>query len=58
MYTPSEKSNELLARLSDFMEQHVYPNESRFREEVESADNRFAVQPLVAGLKRKAWEEL
>ena len=34
----SAKTRELLARLTAFMDEHVYPNEKRYAEEVRSGD--------------------
>jgi len=54
MLTPSEKSNDLLIRLTQFMEQHIYPNEAEFAAQRESASERFAPLPLVEELKQRA----
>jgi acyl-CoA dehydrogenase len=54
MFTPSEKSNDLLNRLTQFMEQHIYPNETEFATQRESASERFAPLPLVEELKQRA----
>ena len=54
MYSFSEKSLQLQARLSDFMDQHIYPNEDRYSQQLEAAQNRFAPLPLTDELKRSA----
>jgi len=57
MFTPSEKSNDLLVRLTQFMEQHVYPNEGEYAAQLEAASERFAPLPLVEELKQQARSE-
>ncbi len=54
-YTP--KVRELQARLAEFMDAHVYPNEHRFREEVEAnraRGNAWVPTQLVEELKPRA----
>jgi acyl-CoA dehydrogenase len=57
MYTHSEKSNDLLMRLTRFMEQHIYPNESEFAMQRDTASERFAPLPLIEELKQLARAE-
>ena len=52
----SQKVKDLQARLSAFMDAHVYPNERRFGHEVEQGD-RWQPLPLVEELKAKARAE-
>jgi acyl-CoA dehydrogenase len=52
-YEPNAKTQDLLARLRAFMDQHIHPNEARFIAEVAAGD-RWAPVPLVAELKPKA----
>ncbi len=47
----------ILSRLKDFMDRHIYPNESIYREELESAKNRFKSTELIKKLKRLAIKE-
>ena len=54
--SPSEKAQELLLRLRQFMNQHIYPNEHAYAEQLASADDRFAAMPLMDELKAKAKE--
>ena len=54
MYTFSDKSLQLQAKLSAFMDAHIYPNEHAFAEQLQQADNRFAPMPLMDELKNKA----
>jgi acyl-CoA dehydrogenase len=48
----SEKTNELQKRLQRFMDEHIYPNEQRFDEEVER--DRWKPTKIVEELKPKA----
>lgn len=50
----SKTSLELQARLVEFMEEHIYPNEHAYAEQLAKADNRFAPLPLMDALKEKA----
>lgn len=50
----SEKSKSLQSVLNEFMDEHVYPNERRYRSELESASNRFAPVPIMDILKNRA----
>jgi acyl-CoA dehydrogenase len=50
----SEKSRMLLAKLAEFMDQHIYPNDRLYREQLESARDRFAKVPIMDELKDKA----
>ena len=54
MYTFSNKSRHLQAELSAFMDEHIYPNETAYAEQLHSAENRFAPLPLMDALKAKA----
>ena len=42
--TPSERSVELQARLIAFFEQHIYPNEHAYAEQLAAAPHRFATR--------------
>ena len=44
----------LQLRLSQFMDEHVYPNESTFHAQLDAASDRFATVPIVEKLKEKA----
>jgi len=52
-FEPSERTRELATRLNAFMDQHVYPNERRFYEEVSTGD-RWKPTELIESLKRTA----
>lgn len=51
-FAPSPNTIELQRRLNAFMDEHVYPNEQRFQDEVEL--DRWRPSPLMEELKRKA----
>ncbi|GLX81738.1 acyl-CoA dehydrogenase family protein [Thalassotalea eurytherma] len=48
----SEKVQQLLSQVIDFMEEHVYPNEQLMHEQVEQ--DRWSTPPLLQALKAKA----
>jgi acyl-CoA dehydrogenase len=52
----STKTRELQSRLQAFMNAHVYPNENRYHEEINSGD-RWQPLPLIEELKEKARAE-
>jgi acyl-CoA dehydrogenase len=52
----SPASLEYQARLCAFMEEHIYPNEHAYAEQLAGAQNRFAALPLMDELKAKARE--
>jgi acyl-CoA dehydrogenase len=54
MFEHSEKSQQLQARLSEFMDEHIYPNETAYNAQLHAAENRFASLPLMDELKDKA----
>jgi len=54
MYEFSEKSKQLQAKLQAFMDEHIYPNEKAYAEQLHAATDRFAALPLMDELKTKA----
>ena len=56
MYQFSEQSLQYQARLTAFMDEHIYPNEHRYEQQLASAGDRFAAVPLMDELKGKARE--
>jgi acyl-CoA dehydrogenase len=52
----SRKTSEYLERLGAFMDEHVYPNEPRYREELDRG-GRWAEPPLIGELQQKARAE-
>ncbi|HEV8689005.1 MAG TPA: acyl-CoA dehydrogenase family protein [Ideonella sp.] len=53
LFEPNAKTQDLLARLRVFMDEHIHPNEARYIQEVNQGD-RWAPVPLIAELKQKA----
>ena len=53
----SRRSLELQARVREFMETHVHPNEETFDREIEAAENRFSTPPILETLKGRARDE-
>jgi acyl-CoA dehydrogenase len=51
-YEPSEKTKLLSAKLTAFMQEHIYPNESRHHEEI--SKNRWQPTRIIEELKPKA----
>jgi acyl-CoA dehydrogenase len=49
----SRKTRDYLAQLGAFMDAHIYPNEQRYREELQRGD-RWQEPPLIAELQQKA----
>jgi len=52
----SEKVQKLVSRLEAFMDELVYPNESVFEEQLEAAESRWRVPPIMEELKKEARE--
>jgi acyl-CoA dehydrogenase len=50
----SDKVKTLQQRLRDFMEKHIYPNESELQAQIDGGDSRWAPVPLMEELKRQA----
>jgi acyl-CoA dehydrogenase len=53
MFEPSERARDYHRRLTAFMDEHVYPNERTFYEQLEDGD-RWQVPPIVEELKARA----
>jgi acyl-CoA dehydrogenase len=52
----SEKVQKLRAQLEAFMNELVYPNEKTYREQLEAAEDRWTVPPIMEELKKEAKE--
>lgn len=50
----TDRVKAMLSRLNQFMDDHVYPNESVYNEQIESSENRWAMPPVMADLKQEA----
>jgi acyl-CoA dehydrogenase len=50
----SEKVQRLRAQLEAFMDELVYPNEGTFKEQLDAAENRWTVPPIMEELKKEA----
>ncbi len=53
----SPKVKELQARVTAFMEEHIYPSEPVFKEQLDSAETRWQIPPIMEELKKKARAE-
>ena len=54
MYELTGKALELQQQLTAFMDEHIYPNEHIFHEQIATASNRWAPPPILETLKAKA----
>ena len=50
----SEKTREFRARIEAFMDELVYPNEAKFHEQLDAADSRWSVPPIMEEMKEEA----
>jgi acyl-CoA dehydrogenase len=57
MFDETPRIQDLKARLTAFMEAHVYPNEARLHDNLGEGDSRWQVPPLVEELKARAKAE-
>lgn len=53
----SGKVKELQQKLTTFMEEHIYPNENLYEEQLNEAGNRWETPPIMEELKLKAQEQ-
>ncbi|GAB3279403.1 acyl-CoA dehydrogenase family protein [Parahaliea aestuarii] len=54
MFEFSDTSRHYQAQLATFMDEHIYPNETAYHQQLAQAANRFAALPLMDELKAKA----
>ncbi len=55
IFEHTDKTKELIHRVKDFMDQHIYPNESTYDEQLAGfGENRWQVIPIIEELKKKA----
>ena len=50
----SAKTRDLMQRVDDFMQEHIYPVEAEREEFVQDPANRWVVPPMMEGLKARA----
>ena len=53
----TSKVKELIGRLQVFMDQHIYPNEHLYQEQVDKSDNRHLTPPIIKELRDLAKQE-
>jgi acyl-CoA dehydrogenase len=53
-FEPNEKTRVALARVQEFMDEHIYPNEKTYYEQIGSQGDRWQVPPILEELKEKA----
>ena len=54
MFEHSDKTKDLIARVKAFMDEHIYPNEHRYHEEVNAGEDRWQPTQVVEEMKAKA----
>ena len=54
MFEFSQQSMEFQGGLERFMNEHIYPNEKAYAEQLHGAENRFDAMPLMDELKSEA----
>lgn len=50
----SDKVKKLQQEVTEFMEEYVYPNEKTYYEQVDTAEDRWTIPPIIEELKEKA----
>ena len=50
----SQKTKDYLVRLNAFMDEHVYPNEHLYHQQLDEAESRWGIPPILDELKVKA----
>lgn len=53
----SDQTKEVCARVEDFMERYVLPNEEKYYDQLDKADTRWTVVPILEEVKQKAKDE-
>ena len=53
----NDRTKELCARVQDFMDRYVYPNEALYYQQLDEADTRWTVIPILEEVKQKAKDE-
>ena len=51
----SDRTRELQARVTAFMEAHIYPNEVTYHEQIDAGDTRWKPVPTKAASKTPSW---
>jgi acyl-CoA dehydrogenase len=54
MFEFSDKSRKYQEQLTAFMDEHIYPREKKYEQQLHAAENRFAPLPIMDELKAKA----
>ncbi len=55
-FSHNQKTAELIERLSTFMDEHIYPNEEAYRQQVAAMGDDWTPVPVIEALKPKAQE--
>lgn len=54
LLNPTERAEDYRTRLSAFMDEHIYPNEKVYEEQMRASENPHATPPILLELKAKA----
>ena len=54
MFEFSEKSRRYQEQLTAFMDEHIYPREKEYEQQLHTAQDRFSYLPIMEELKHKA----
>ena len=57
MHSFSQQSEDTLSLLNAFFDEHIYPNEETYAEQISNADDRFALVPIMEELRAKAKQQ-
>lgn len=53
----SDQTKEVCARVEDFMDRYILPNEQKYYDQLDEGDNRWKVVPILEEVKQKAKDE-
>jgi acyl-CoA dehydrogenase len=53
----SDQTKEVCARVEDFMDRYILPNEQKYYDQLEEGDNRWKIVPILEEVKQKAKDE-
>ena len=57
VFEMTEKAKDYKKRVEQFMEEYVYPNESVYEAQLNAAESRWTIPPIIEELKQKAKEQ-
>lgn len=57
MFEYSEQTQHLINRIRRFMDEHIYPNEATYQDQLNAAETRWSIPPIIDELKAIAQEQ-